>query len=220
MRLLSPALLIAIFCGSCAACAAQQPAVAPQAAAAGVQPAPSAIMRPALDLLDQAIGTLRPDKWKASDAVRDDAAANISSIRRDLDATLPQLLATADGAPASVTQVLPAYRNIEALYDVLLRVAEAGRLSAPGDQRSALEEARGKLESARRALGDRIQAAALAREQQVHSLQAAVRAIPPAPAPAVCPPPAPVKKRRARRKTTKKPAATTAKPQTAAPASH
>lgn len=220
MRLLSPALLVVIFCGSCAACAAQQAAVAPQAAAARVAPVPSAIMQPALDLLDQAIGTLRPDKWKASDAVRDDAAANISSIRRDLDATLPQLLATADGAPASVTQVLPAYRNIEALYDVVLRVAEAGRLSAPGDQRSALEEARGKLESARRALGDRIQAAALAREQQVHSLQAALRAIPPAPAPAVCPTPAPVKKRKARRKTTKKPATTTAKPQTAAPASH
>lgn len=220
MRLLSPALLVAILCGPCAAFAAQPPAVAPQTAAARVQPAPSAIMQPALDLLNQAIGTLHPDKWKASDSVRDDAAANISSIRRDLDTTLPQLLATADGAPGSVTQMLPAYRNIEALYDVLLRVAEAGRLSAPGDQRSALESAREKLESTRRALGDRIQAAALAREQQVYSLQAAVRAIPPAPAPAVCPPPAPVKKRKARRKTVKKPATTTAKPQTAAPASH
>jgi hypothetical protein len=220
MRLFSSALILAMLSGACASGAAQQPAVAPQAAAARVQPAPSVMMQPALDLLNQAIGTLRPDKWKASDAVRDDAAANISSIRRDLDATLPQLLATADGAPASVTQMLPAYRNIEALYDVLLRVAEAGRLSAPGDQRSALESARDKLESARRALGDRIQAAALAREQQVHNLQATLRAIPPAPAPAVCPTPAPEKKRRVRRKTTKKPVPATAQPQSGAHAMH
>jgi hypothetical protein len=177
-------------------------------------------MQPSLDMLAQTIGTLRPDKWKASDAVRDDAAANISSIRRDLDATLPQLLATADGASASVTQVLPAYRNIEALYDVLLRVAEAGRLSAPGDQKSALEEARAKLEAGRRAFGDRIQAAALAQEQQVHNLQATLRAIPPAPAPAVCPTPAPEKKRRVRRKTTKKPVPATAQPQSGAHAMH
>lgn len=216
MRLVSSALILAM---SCASCAAQQSAVAPQAAAR-VQPAPSAIMQPSLDMLAQTIGTLRPDKWKASDAVRDDAAANISSIRRDLDATLPQLLATADGASASVTQVLPAYRNIEALYDVLLRVAEAGRLSAPGDQKSALEEARAKLEAGRRAFGDRIQAAALAQEQQVHNLQATLRAIPPAPAPAVCPTPAPEKKRRVRRKTTKKPVPATAQPQSGAHAMH
>jgi hypothetical protein len=217
MRLFSSVFLLAI---SCAAGAAQQSAVAPQAAAARVQPAPSAIMQPSLDVVAQTIGTLRPDKWKASDAVRDDAAANISSIRRDLDTTLPQLLATADGAAASVTQALPAYRNIEALYDVLLRVSEAGRLSAPGDQRAALEEARVKLEAGRRAFGDRIQSIALEQEQQVHHLQAALRAIPPAPAPEVCPPPAPAKKRKARRNTTKKPAPAATKPQSGAAATH
>jgi hypothetical protein len=217
MRLFSSVFLLAI---SCAAGAAQQPAVATQAAAARVQPAPSAIMQPSLDVVAQTIGTLRPDKWKASDAVRDDAAANISSIRRDLDTTLPQLLATADGAAASVTQALPAYRNIEALYDVLLRVSEAGRLSAPGDQRAALEEARVKLEAGRRAFGDRIQSIALEQEQQVHHLQAALRAIPPAPAPEVCPPPAPAKKRKARRNTAKKPASAAAKPQSGTAATH
>jgi hypothetical protein len=217
MRFFSSVFLLAI---SCAAGAAQQSAVAPQAAAARVQPAPSAIMQPSLDVVAQTIGTLRPDKWKASDAVRDDAAANISSIRRDLDTTLPQLLATADGAAASVTQALPAYRNIEALYDVLLRVSEAGRLSAPGDQRAALEEARVKLEAGRRAFGDRIQSIALEQEQQVHHLQAALRAIPPAPAPEVCPPPAPAKKRKARRNTAKGPAPAATKPQSGATATH
>lgn len=164
------------------------------------------MVQPALDNLQQTLGTLRPDKWKASGVVREEAAANISSIGHDLQATLPSLLAAADGAPDSVAQLLPAYRNIEALYDVLLRVAEAGNLSAPGEQSAALEQARARLEEGRRALGERLQTAAVAQEQQVHNLQAAVRAIPPAPAPVVCPPPPPVKKRSHRRTPAKKPA--------------
>lgn len=177
------------------------------------------MLQPALDTLRQTLGVLRPDKWKTSGAVREEADANISSIRNDLETMLPPLLAAADGAPDSVARVLPAYRNVEALYDVLLRVAEAGRLSAPSQQSAALEEARGSLEDGRRALGDHLQAAALGQEQQVHNLQAAVRAIPPAPAPVVCPPPAPVKKRKPRPRPAKKPAQAPPNSQSGAPAS-
>jgi hypothetical protein len=181
---------------------------------------PSAIMQPALDSLRQTLGTLRPDKWKASGAVREQAGANIGSIQRDLETTLPPLLATADRAPNSVAQVLPAYRNIEALYDVLLRVAEAGSLSAPSDQNAALENVRAALESGRRTLGDSLHDAALAQEKQISDLQAAARATPPAPAPVACPPPPSVKKRKPRKKTTKKPAPAPASSPSPATASH
>ncbi len=194
--------------GAASAAFAQQPSAGPVPAAAQSGKTTSAIMQPSLNALGQTIGTLRPEKWKASGAVRDEAAANIVSIRQDLETILPPLLASADGAPGSVAQVLPAYRNIEALYDVLLRVAEVGRLSAPNDQAAALEEARSSLEGARRALGESVQTSALAQEQQVHNLQAAVRAIPPAPAPVACPAPAPVKKHKARKKVVKKAAPT------------
>jgi hypothetical protein len=165
-------------------------------------------MQPALDTLRQTLGVLRPDKWKTSDAARREASANVSSIERDLESTLPSLLATADGAPNSVVQIMPAYRNVQALYDVLLRIIGTGNLAAPGQQVAALEQARASLENAQRALGDRLKLAGLAQEQQIRSLQAALRAIPPPPPPVVCPkPPAPAKRRRRRRRPVPKPAA-------------
>ena len=206
MRLLSSALLLTILCAPGAALAAQAPA-SPSPATAQTSKTPSAILQPALDTLQQALVVLRLDKWKTSGAVRDETDANISSIRRDLETTLPPLLADADGAPDSVARVLPAFRNIGALYDVLLRVAQVGRLSAPSAQSAALDQAMANLEDGRRALGDRLQVAALAQEKQLGDLKAALRAVPPAPAPTPvpCPPPPPAKKRKPQPKPAQKP---------------
>jgi hypothetical protein len=210
-RHLLPAAFLVISCGPCIASAAQAPAAPPPAPQQTSRP-PSAIMQPAIETLRQTIWILRPEKWKASDGVRRETSSNVDSIHRDLTNTLPSLLTAADQAPDSVSRMLPAYRNVEALYDVLLRVAEAANIAAPGKENDALERARTTLEDARRTLGDRLTSAALAQDQQVHSLQTALRAVPPAPAPVACPPPAPVKKHRPRRKTAKKPAPATSAP--------
>jgi hypothetical protein len=164
-------------------------------------------MQPALGTLQQALDAVRLDKWKGPNVLRQEADANINSIHHDLDITLPPLLTAADAAPDSVTRVLPAYRNIEALYDVVLRVSAVARLSAPSQQSAALEQAMLSLDDARRALGDHIQLAASAQEKKVIDLQTALRAVPPAPAPApvAATPPPPEKKRKPRPKTTKKP---------------
>jgi hypothetical protein len=207
LRHLPSAFFLVIGCGSCLALAAQAPAA--PAPVAAMQTKPSALVQPAVDTLQQTLAGLRPDKWKTSDAARQEAEANISSIRRDLDGTLPALLSAADAAPGSVSRMLPAYRNIEALYDVLLRVVGTGNLAAPGEQRAALEQARTSLEDAQRSLGDRIKSTSLSQEQQIHNLQAALRAVPPPVAPVVCPKPAPVKKTRRRHR---KPVAKPAKP--------
>lgn len=209
IRFLSPAIFLTAFCGPHATFAAQAPTGPPPATVQEPR-TPSAIMQPSLNALQQILDVLRPDKWKAPAAVREGTIANINSIRRDLTTTLPPLLAAADGAPDSVTRVLPAYRNIEALYDVLLRVTEAGKLCAPSQQAVALENTLASLEEGRRALGERLQSAALARDQQLHDLQAAARAVPPAPVPApvTCPPPPRAKKRKAPPKPAQKPATT------------
>jgi hypothetical protein len=209
------------FSGLDAMFAAQTPGTTQPAAAQGPK-TPSLIMQPALDTLQHTLGVLRTEKWKTSSAVREETDTNISSIRRDLETTLPPLLATADGSPDSFSQVLPAFRNVEALYDVLLRVAEAGRISAPSQQNAALEQAMASLEAGRRALGDHLQSVAVARDQQLRDLQAAVRAIPPAPVsvPAACPPPPPPKKRRRSAKPTEKPVPVPVNPQSGAAPSH
>ena len=176
-------------------------------------------MQPALGTLQQALDAVRLDKWKTSNTLRQEADANINSIRHDLDTTLPPLLATADAAPDSITHVLPAYRNIEALYDVVLRVSAVARLSAPSQQSAALEQAMLSLDDARRALGDHLQLSASTQEKKIVDLQTALRAVPPAPAPApvAATPPPPEKKRKPRPKTTKKPTPAPASSQGTAP---
>lgn len=219
--LLAPSLVL-IFCASSVAQLQSQPALqtrtgsqssadaqaAPaQASAQPVQP-PSSIMQPALDNLQQAIDRLEPQKWKGPGAMRDDAVANINSIRRDLGTTLPSLLNAADAEPNSITKVLPAYRNVEALYDVLLRVDQASRYTAPNDQVAALESAMSRLEASRRALAEQMQMSATTREKQVVDLQAAVKAAAAKP-PAPCTPPPTTKKRSRRHTTTKAKSRTT-----------
>jgi len=204
-HLFTPALFMVVLFGP-GMLAAQAPANPPASPPPQAMKTPSAIMQPSLDALQQILDVLQPEKWKASGRVREETSANINSIRRDLTTTLPPLLATADSAPDSVARALPAYRNIEALYDVLLRVTETSKLAAPSQQAVTLAKTLASLEDGRRALGEQIQAAALNRDQQLHDLQAAVRTAQhaPAPAPVTCPPPPRTKKRSARSKTAHK----------------
>ena len=230
MRLVSSNLVLftSLVCSCAGVLVAQTPAgalpaTAPASAASPVvsgSAAPSAMLQPAIDSIRQALGTVRLDKWKAANTIRDEADANVGSIRRDIDSTLPPLLTAADGAPDSVTQVLPAFRNVNALYDVLLRVATAARVAAPTQQSAPLDAALLSLEDGRRALGDRLQSAAVSQERRISDLQAAIRAVPPPPsaaAPITAPLATPAKKRA---KPRVKPAAPATPPAGAAAPAH
>lgn len=213
----------AIFLSGVCVYAAQVPSTAPTAGSEAAAPAaapamksPSAMMQPGIDAVKQALAVVKVDKWKAAGPMKDETATNLGSIQRDVDATLPGLLATADGAPNTVSKVFPAYRNVDALYDVLLRVTTVGRMSAPTQESAALSQALASLDDGRRALAERMQDGTVAGEKQVVDLRAQLKAVPPpAPAP-VCPtvPATPTKKT-----TTKKPAAKkpTAPPATTPP---
>lgn len=133
-------------------------------------------LQPSIDKLRSTISTLNTDKWKAPGAVREDARNNISSIRRDIDETLPPLLQTADAAPGSVAANLPVFRNIDALYDVLLRVVETAELAAPDTDGDALRGALTQMEDARRTFGDQLQTAAVNAEAQTKTLNAQLAA--------------------------------------------
>ena len=82
-------------------------------------------------------------------------------------------------APDSVSKVFPAYRNVDALYDVLLRVTTVGRMSAPAPESAALSQALVSLDDGRRALAERMQDGAVAGEKQVIDLRAQLKAVPP-----------------------------------------
>jgi hypothetical protein len=223
-------IVAAIFLSGVCVCAAQMPATAPtsgagQAAAAApaATPAgknPSAMMQPGIDAVKQALATVKVDKWKTVGPIKDETVTNIGSIQRDVTGALPGLLATADTAPDSVSKVFPAYRNVDALYDVLLRVTTVSRMSAPAPESAALSQALVSLDDGRRALADRMQDGAVAGEKQVVDLRAQLKAMPQpvvAAAP-VCPTTTTPTKKPAAKKPATKPAAKPATPPATTPA--
>jgi hypothetical protein len=143
----------------------------------------SSIVQPALADVQRTVTSLNTARWKAPNEVKAAADRNVSSIQRDIVDTLPNLLTQADGATGSVPPAFAVYRNIDALYDVLLRVNQTAFLAAPDSEASAVASALDQLEAARRQLGDTIVASAQDREAQIVKLQAAVKAAEAAPPP-------------------------------------
>jgi hypothetical protein len=174
-----PARCLILFLGALAAAA--QPTSTTQApAGAEAAPAPrpsvSSVVHPALMEVQRSIAGLNIPKWKAPGDVRNVAQQNSASIQRDLSDTLPGLLTQADAAPGTVSPSFSVYRNIDALYDVLLRVYQTASLAAPQNEADSVGSALQRLEAARRQLGDTILSDSKEHEAQIVQLQAALKA--------------------------------------------
>ncbi|MBV8674776.1 MAG: hypothetical protein JOZ33_15205 [Acidobacteriaceae bacterium] len=158
-----------------------QPGSTPQPASASdtaAMPPPnvSSMVQPALGQVQSSISGLNVARWKAPAEVRSAAQQNAASIQRDLSDTLPALLTQADAAPGSVSPSFSVYRNIDALYDVLLRVYETASLAAPQNEADGVGSALQRLEAARRQLGDSILNDSRQHEAQLVQLQGALKA--------------------------------------------
>ena len=183
-------LLTLLFLGGSGAARAQAapppaaPAPAPaaaQAAAPAVAPAPAGFamsnLRPALANVQTAITTLNVSRWKAPNDIRATTQQDINSMQRDLNTTLPALLAQADAAaaasgPPALSPAFAVFRNLDALYDVMLRVTETAGLAGSASDASSLEDARAGLEDGRAKLGAWLLQAIGAQDAQVVRLQA------------------------------------------------
>jgi hypothetical protein len=219
MRISKAVFVAGICCSSAVTCIAQSPSIGarsqssttavapaapriaapagPPAPAAPLLPPPSGILQPSLDAVQQTLGSLRVERWKKG-SIRDEASADIHSLVTDMQTNLPPLLKDADGGPGALSKVLPLAKHVDALYDVLLRVVEAARMSAPDDQANDLRQALGTLGTARLALDDRMQQTATTQEKQIADLRVTVEKQAtfkcPAPPPAPACPQAPAKK--------------------------
>lgn len=196
-----------------ALCTAQAPA--PTAPALAPEP-PSTLVKPALDQLDQTITALRFDRWKKG-SIRDEASQDSDSISNNLHRSLPPLLLAADAAPTANSKLVPAFQNVDAVYDVLLRVYSAARVVGQPEDVDSLQKALTSLSQSRRAIAARMQDQAAAQEKQLVDLHASYQALQtqksvPPPKPEPCVPAKP--KSRARSKA--KPAAGTTAPKPAA----
>jgi hypothetical protein len=158
----------------------QEPAAPTAPVAAQSTPAPansaapavtaSSVLQPSLTQTQTALSAMKIDKWKKG-SVRDEAGDNVTAILRDLRTGLPPLLTAADAEPGSLSRAIPLIKHLDAFYDVLLRVEEAARVSAPSDQISALQQTLLDVNKARIAYDDLLQAQASSQEKQVFALR-------------------------------------------------
>jgi ElaB/YqjD/DUF883 family membrane-anchored ribosome-binding protein len=157
--------------------------------------------------IDGDLAKTRVDKWKADAATKREAQANVESIRRNVQSALPEIITQLNNTPEDLAASFKLYRNLDALYDVFGPVAESAGAFGSKDEFQNLSNDLNALQSARHALGDRMQNLAAAKESeltrlrnQVRSLQAAT---PPEPPKKVViddtvPPKKPVKKKSAK----------------------
>jgi hypothetical protein len=182
---------------------ATAPPQAPAPAAAGPVTA-SSLMQPSLTLVQSTLNALKVDKWKKG-SVRDEAADNVKDVLQDLQTNLPPLLSASDTAPGTLSKAIPLMKHLDALYDVVLRIEEGARVSAPSDQIDSLEQTLKTFGGARIDFYNYLAQNAAMQEKQAVDLQAALKAhqaaaqeVKLAPAPIPCTPPKPaVKKKRA-----------------------
>ena len=180
---------------------------APAAATPATETAPvtpSSVLQPALNTMESTLTSLKIDKWKKG-SIREECGDNVNDILKDLKTNLPPLMADADSAPGALSKSIPLMKHVDALYDVLLRIEEGARVSAPGDQVDQLETALKQFGIARIQLYDSMAQQAAVHEKHVSDLQAAIKAqqaaaeehkAAPAAAPAPCAPPKPAARRK------------------------
>jgi hypothetical protein len=175
----------------------------------------SGTLRPALAQVGQSLSGISIRRWKAPNEVKSAADQDVSSIQRDLSGTLATLIGQADAAPGSVPAAFAVYRNVDALYDTLLRVVLTANLAATDNEVTSLQAALSSLESARGTLGDSILNASQAQTAELVRIRTALAraaVVQKAPATTTVVDDGPANGSKSKHTTTKKPSSTPAKP--------
>lgn len=121
--------------------------------------------------LRQTLNIINVSKWKAPGDVRQTTADDVDSMQRDVGGTLPDLINAALADPSKVSAAFSVYRNVDALYDVLLRVSETAQLAGASRDASLLEDQRANLENSRTQLGAALLASAQEQEAEIVHLR-------------------------------------------------
>ncbi len=128
-------------------------------------------LQPTLSGVNLAVTSVEVHRWKVPGDVKDTTNSDIQSIVRDLSSTLPGLVSQAQATPASIAPAFAVYRNIDALYDVLLRVTETATLAGSQQEAGRLESARADLQTRRSQLGNALLSSAVAQDSNVVQLK-------------------------------------------------
>jgi hypothetical protein len=161
------------------------------------------------------LAKMRVDKWKTDGSTKRQLQGNLESVQRNLQSALPEIMSQVSNSPEDLAASFKLYRNLDALYDVFGSIVESAGAFGTKDEFQSLGNDMNGLESARRAMGERMQKLAGAKEEELAHLRAQVKTL------SAAPPPPPKKivvddTEPAPKKPAKKKPATPAKPTTPA----
>jgi hypothetical protein len=150
---------------------------------------------------------LRIEKWKTDSNTKRGTQADVESLQRNLQMALPEIIGQLRTSPENISSTFKLYRNLDALYDVFGPVVESAGAFGSRDEFQSVQNDLSAMERSRRALAERMETLAGAKESELTQLRTQVRdlkaaAIPPAPPKKVVvddtePPKKPVKKKKA-----------------------
>ncbi len=120
---------------------------------------------------------LRIEKWKTDGDTKRQSLANVDSVQRNLQNALPAMVTQLSGAPDSLTATFKLYRNVSALHDVLSNLAESAGAFGLKDEFQSLANDTSSIDQARRALADRMDKLAAAKENELADLHSQVKAL-------------------------------------------
>jgi prophage DNA circulation protein len=107
--------------------------------------------------LDSDVSKLRIEKWKADSNSKQQAIDDARSIQRNISSALPDLLTAARNNPQSLAANFKLYRNVNALYEVLSRLAESAGAFGKREEYDAVAAHLSALDDVRRTFGDSLQ---------------------------------------------------------------
>ncbi len=147
------------------------------------QPGPTAAvpaihdsLRPALEQVGPALNQIQVDRWKLSHNLKAQVQSDISSIQQDLTSQIPALFQAAQQSPAALEPQLSVMHNVDALYDVLVRITTTANISGGKNDAAILDNAVQRLESARKTAAGQLMQAASTQDQQIARFRASIQA--------------------------------------------
>jgi hypothetical protein len=168
------------------------------------------------------LAKLRIEKWKTDSNTKRGTQADVESLMRNLQMALPEIIAEVKASPENIAATFKLYHNLDALYDVFGPVVESAGAFGSRDEFQSVQNDLSAVERSRRALAERMEALATAKEgeltqlrTQVRDLQAAAT-LPAAPPKKVVVDDTEPPKKTTKKKTITKPTSTSTKPTTPA----
>jgi len=117
------------------------------------------------------VSLLNIRRWKVGGDAKDDAQTKAEAIQRNLTVAMPTILSQVQASPNDFAANFKLYRTLGVLYDVLASLAESAGAFGSRSEFEPLATDLNRIDQARRAMGDRLESMAGAKDAEIARLQ-------------------------------------------------